>query len=139
MKSTELVEAERQLIAEVAKSLSIDPAELTEETPLASIGIDSMSLVRLFIFIESAFNVNLIKEGFAPYCPLLGHFQQMVHPQDYETWMMLDIEWLSACSALLRLPGLSYGAEQEVEYARNNEIPVFYTIEQLKEYYHDID
>ena len=82
---------------------------------------------------------ELIKEGFAPYCPLLGHFQQMVHPQDYETWMMLDIEWLSACSALLRLPGLSYGAEQEVEYARNNEIPVFYTIEQLKEYYHDID
>ena len=64
MKSTELVEAERQLIAEVAKSLSIDPAELTEETPLASIGIDSMSLVRLFIFIESAFNINLMKEGF---------------------------------------------------------------------------
>jgi len=81
---------------------------------------------------------DLINEGFIPFCPLLTHFQHMVHPQPYETWMKIDIEWLSVCHALLRLPGKSYGAEKEVEFARENEIPVFYTIEQLKEYYHDL-
>lgn len=78
---------------------------------------------------------ELINEGFAPYAPLLLHFQHMIFPQEYETWMSLDLEWLSVCDCLLRLPGLSYGAEQEVEFARNNEIPVFYTINQIKEYY----
>ena len=81
---------------------------------------------------------QLINEGFAPFCPLLAHFQHMIFPQGYETWMMLDIEWLSACDCLLRLPGESSGADREVEFARSNSIPVFYTIEQLKEYYTDL-
>ena len=80
---------------------------------------------------------ELINEGFIPFCPLLTHFHHMIHPHDYETWMMLDLEWLSACNYLLRLPGESSGADYEVEYARSVGIPVFYTIEQLKEYIHD--
>ena len=52
--------------------------------------------------------------------------------------MELDIEWLSVCDALLRLPGNSSGAEAEVEFARSNSIPVFYNINQLKEYFIDI-
>ena len=63
MESTELGEVERRLIAEVARSLSIEPAELTQETHLASIGINSMILVRLFVFIEGAFNINLMEAG----------------------------------------------------------------------------
>ena len=65
MESTELVEVERRLIAEVATSLSIEPAELTKDTHLPSVGIDSMSLVRLFVFIDRAFNVNLMEAGFS--------------------------------------------------------------------------
>jgi len=80
---------------------------------------------------------ELINEGFAPFSPLLFHFQNMIHLQDWETWMMLDMEWLGVCDALLRLPGESIGADQEVEYARDNSIPVFYTINQLIEYYTD--
>ena len=82
---------------------------------------------------------ELINEGYAPYAPLLHHFQHMIHPQGHNTWMELDIEWLSVCDALLRLPGESSGAEQEVEFARSNSIPVFYTINQLTEYYDDLD
>ena len=81
---------------------------------------------------------RLINEGFAPFCPLLSHFQHMIFPQGYDTWLTLDIEWLSVCDCLLRLPGESKGADIEVEYAREHMIPVFYTIEQLIEYYTDL-
>lgn len=82
---------------------------------------------------------DLLNEGFIPFSPLLTHFHHMIHPHDWETWMMLDIEWLGACDALLRLKGESVGADMEVDFARENEIPVFYTIEQIKEYYNDKD
>jgi 4-hydroxy-3-methylbut-2-en-1-yl diphosphate synthase IspG/GcpE len=62
----------------------------------------------------------------------------MIFPQGYDTWLTLDIEWLSVCDCLLRLPGESKGADIEVEYAREHMIPVFYTIEQLIEYYTDL-
>ena len=78
---------------------------------------------------------ELINEGFAPYSPLLTHFQHMIFPQDYDIWMSLDLEWLCVCDCLLRLPGESIGADNEVEFARNNSIPVFYTIQQIIEYY----
>ena len=80
---------------------------------------------------------QLINEGFAPFSPLLTHFHHLRYPHTWDTWMMLDIEWLSVCDALLRLPGEGAGADEEVEFARNNEIHVFYTIEQLKEFYYD--
>jgi len=80
---------------------------------------------------------ELINEGFAPCLPLLSHFQHMIHPQPGQTWMELDLEWLSVCHGLLRLSGESTGADMEVEFARDNEIPVFYTIGQVIEYFTD--
>ncbi len=75
---------------------------------------------------------ELINEGFAPYLPLLSHFQHMVHPQPYETWLGMDLEWVLACDVLLRVPGESKGADKEVEWALTHHIPVFYTIAELK-------
>jgi len=80
---------------------------------------------------------ELITEGFAPFAPLLFHFQHMIHPQGHETWLELDVEWLSVCDGVLRLLGESSGADMEVEFARSNEIPVFYTIGQVCEYFND--
>ena len=80
---------------------------------------------------------ELINEGFAPFAPLLSHFQHMMFPQDYHIWMTLNLEWVSVCDCLLRLPGESSGADLEVEFAHNNSIPVFYTIAQILEYYTD--
>jgi len=82
---------------------------------------------------------ELINEGFAPFAPLLSHFQHMMFPQDYEVWMSLDLEWIGACDCLLRLSGESAGADRGVEFARSNEIPVFYTINQMVEYYNDLE
>ena len=74
---------------------------------------------------------QLIYYGYVPYLPHLSHFLHLVHPQEYETWLMIDLAWLDRCDALIRLSGLSEGADREVEYAVANEIPIFGCIEDL--------
>ena len=43
--------------------------------------------------------------------------------------MKLDFEWIKSCDALLRIEGISSGADREVEFAKNNNIPVFFAKE----------
>ena len=74
---------------------------------------------------------ELMDLGFAPFCPLLFHFQHIVHPRQYEDWLQIDLEYLSVCDYLLRLPGESAGADREVEFAKANNIPVAYSIAEL--------
>ena len=76
---------------------------------------------------------ELITLGFAPFAPLMSHFQHMAHPRPYQDWMRLDREWLTVCHALLRLPGESKGADEEVALARELGIPVFYSVGELVE------
>ena len=78
---------------------------------------------------------DLIQEGFAPFTPLLSHFQHIVHPRSYDEWMKLDLEWVSVCDCLLRLEGESSGADIEVQKAKLLQIPVFYSFEELYRYY----
>lgn len=74
----------------------------------------------------------LISLGFAPFVPLLAHFQHLIHPRPYNDWVLLDLEWVSSCDALLRLPGESKGADREVLVAKSLNIPVYYSIEELE-------
>jgi hypothetical protein len=78
---------------------------------------------------------QLITLGFAPFVPLYSHFQHMAHPRPYQVWVKLDKEWVRVCNCLLRLPGESKGADDEVALAMSLGIPVFYSIEELVEYY----
>ncbi len=73
--------------------------------------------------------------GFAPFTPLLYHFQNIVFQKPYEDWMYLSKIWLSKCDCLLRLKGESSGADAEVEFAKANGIPVFYSIKELQEHF----
>jgi hypothetical protein len=73
----------------------------------------------------------LISKGFAPFVPLYSHFQHMVHPRPYNDWVKLDLEWINVCNCLLRLPGESKGADNEVKYAIEKDIPIFYSIDEL--------
>jgi hypothetical protein len=68
---------------------------------------------------------TLMDAGYAPYCPHLSHYMHLQRPRDYEDWMALDFVWLTACNALVRLPGESSGADREVEFAKGYGIPVF--------------
>lgn len=69
---------------------------------------------------------RLMDLGFAPFAPLYSHFQHMAFPRPYEDWIKIDLEWVKVCDAVLRLPGESKGADGEVEFAQQNNIPVFY-------------
>src|SRR5687767_6211715 len=69
---------------------------------------------------------RLIELGFCPFVPHLFHFLHAEHEQPYETWMALDFEWLAQCDVVLRLPGYSPGADQEVQRAGELGIPVFF-------------
>ena len=74
---------------------------------------------------------ELISRDYAPFAPLMSHFQHMAHPRPYEDWIRLDLEWVLCCHAVLRLPGVSSGADGEVEFAKEHGIPVFYSLEEL--------
>ena len=77
---------------------------------------------------------EIINLGHAPFCPNLFHFLHMNNPHDYETWMNIDLKWLETCDYLIRVDGESPGADQEVNLAIKKKIPVFYSLEELKEY-----
>lgn len=84
----------------------------------------------------------LMDKGFAPYTPLLTHFQAMVHPRPESDWLKLDLEYLKVCDAVFRIIPRdnkgniipSSGADLEEKTAKENNIPVFhfYSVEDMK-------
>lgn len=78
---------------------------------------------------------TLMTEGFAPYAPLYSHFQHMAHPRPYQDWINIDFVWVKACDCVLRLGGKSSGADDEVKLAEKLNLPVFYSIEELCNFY----
>jgi hypothetical protein len=78
---------------------------------------------------------HLRDEGFLPFWPLHTHFEHIVYPRSYEDWLMADLEWIKKCDCVLRLPGLSKGADIEVERAIIYGIPVFYCLDDVKNHY----
>ncbi len=68
---------------------------------------------------------ELMDHGFVPFCPHLGVHLALVAPRPREDWLTWGLEWVKACAALYRMPGLSEGADAEVEEAERFEIPVF--------------
>ena len=54
------------LVRETGIILSGQKNEISEETPLASLGFDSLSFVELLIAIEKKFNLKLIEIGLKP-------------------------------------------------------------------------
>lgn len=73
----------------------------------------------------------LMDAGFAPYAPLLTHFQHMLMPRAYEDWLAADLEWVTVCDVVLRLEGESNGADKEVAFALQHGIPVVYSVQEL--------
>jgi hypothetical protein len=57
-----------------------------------------------------------------PHLSLLAH---MAFPEPPDFWYGFDLAILSHCTHLLRLPGESWGADQEVKRAHELGIPVF--------------
>lgn len=66
--------------------------------------------------------------GHVPFIPHLTMFWHMIAPHDYQFWMDYDLEWLSICDAVLRLPGESEGADVEVAWALEHGLKVYYNV-----------
>lgn len=75
----------------------------------------------------------LIQNGFAPICPQLTTFCELLFPGrvPYKDWLDLDLTFVSMSDAVFRLPGDSVGADGEVAYAKSKGIPVVYSYSEL--------
>jgi hypothetical protein len=75
---------------------------------------------------------TLLASDIDPVIPHLYCFMEMMFPlQDYERWLKFDFELIKRCDALLRIPGLSDGADREVSFAVDRGVPVFFDVETL--------
>lgn len=68
---------------------------------------------------------QLLTAGHFPYVPHLSHFLHMQTPQPREVWMLLSEIWLRECDAIVRIPGVSIGADREVKVAKGLGIPIY--------------
>jgi hypothetical protein len=59
-----------------------------------------------------------------PVLPHAYHLLEQHVPRPYDEWMRVDQELIKGCHMLVRFPGESSGAEQEVAYARSMGIDI---------------
>ena len=78
---------------------------------------------------------RLIEAGFSPMVPHLSYHIDPVEMYPHETWMEVDLPWLEAADAVLRLPGESVGADIEARHAQYHRIPVFDSMADLVEHF----
>ena len=78
---------------------------------------------------------TLMTLGYVPFVPLLSHFRHMMFPRNYVEWLNYAMEWIPVCDCMLRLPGKSKGADEEVALAVKLNIPVFHLIHEIVDYY----
>jgi len=77
---------------------------------------------------------ELVEQGFLPFVPHLSMLWDLIAPAQAEFYLRMDFGWIEMCDAVLRLPGDSPGADAEVEYARESDIPVFYSVGDLMDW-----
>lgn len=84
----------------------------------------------------------LLDLGYAPYTPLLTHYLNQNNCRPSRDWLDLDLQYLPLCHAVLRIKPIkdgieipSSGADEEEHLAKEEDIPVFYDIPSLHEYF----
>ncbi len=67
----------------------------------------------------------VLDAGHYPFVPHLSHFLHLHSPRPYEVWTAMDNAFVASCDALIRLDGISKGADAELLLARHLGIPVY--------------
>lgn len=75
----------------------------------------------------------VIEKGHIPYIPHLTMLWHFVSPHPINFWYEYDQVWLRFCNALLRLPGESKGADDEVAIAINFGLPIYHNFTEIPE------
>jgi hypothetical protein len=83
-----------------------------------------MSNVRTSIMFARTLR-SFSNDSVVPFLPQLSSFWDLVLPATNQYWMTLDFDWISFLHGLIRLPGKSKGADEEVEYAKKLKKPVW--------------
>lgn len=73
----------------------------------------------------------ILEKGYIPIVPHLTHFWHCISPKSWETWIKIDTTLIPFCDAVLRLDGISDGADIEVACAKKIGIPVYYSLEEI--------
>jgi len=81
----------------------------------------------------------IMNAGHCPFVPHLTHFWHLVCPRPYEEWLKLDMEWLSSCDCVIRLPGISLGADRELELAKIFDLPIYHSAQEFLASFEDED
>ena len=68
--------------------------------------------------------------GYIPFIPHLTLFWHFLNPHDIDFWYKYDMAWLAKCDYLLRLPGESPGADNEVYWAKKLGMLIYYSVEE---------
>lgn len=75
---------------------------------------------------------TLVTLGHIPHIPHLTHFWHMVSPKPYEFWLDYDMNFIDSwADCILRIDGLSRGADKEVKRAKEIGMPVYYKISDI--------
>jgi hypothetical protein len=90
---------------------------------------------------------KLLDLGVIPIAPLYSHYQHIFLPRPYQDWINLDIAIIQRCDACLRLDstwdygdGTTYiqressGADGEVAEFKRLGKPVFYSVDEVKQW-----
>jgi hypothetical protein len=86
-----------------------------------TLGDPAQNVLRSVKFAE-----KLIRGGNMPILPLLCHLWHLQSPQHYSYWIDYSLKLLEMCDMVMRLPGESKGADNEVAHAQSLGIPVMY-------------
>lgn len=74
---------------------------------------------------------EILGKGHTPFIPHLTHLWHIISPKPYNIWLELDMNLMSMCDAVLRLPGESRGADLEIKQAREWCMPVYFKLEDI--------
>lgn len=74
----------------------------------------------------------LMDMGVVPLVPHYSVFANLILDHSYDEWLSLDFKLIARCDGLLRLPGISAGADKEVIFAKSLGIPVFASVEEVQ-------
>ena len=73
----------------------------------------------------------LLEAGEIPFVPHISHFWTLMNGNrwSHKEWLNYDKYWVTTAAALIRLPGKSRGADQEVRWARRHGVQVYDSVE----------
>jgi len=79
-------------------------------------------------------HLELMRRRYAVMNPILTMMIPGAVDIPHQDWLDSDFAWIEHAHAVLRLPGVSDGADKEVAFAQSRGIPVFTSIEQLEDW-----